>query len=79
MSGIIFVRIKPGYEKEVMDKIFSIEHVSRIYRVFGDYDLIVVTQDISLEQLKKIIEKIRSITNVVSTSTLVVISKKIKK
>ncbi|ADI31740.1 Lrp/AsnC family transcriptional regulator [Staphylothermus hellenicus] len=79
MSGIIFVRIKPGYEKEVMDKILGIENVSRVYRVFGDYDLIVVTQDISLEELKKVMEKIRSITYVLSTSTLVVVSKKIKK
>lgn len=79
MTGIVFIRVKAGYEKEVMEQIISLDEVSKAYRVFGDYDLIVITRDVSLERLKKVVEKIRSIDNVLSTSTLVVITKKTKK
>lgn len=58
---------------EVMNDILKIEGVKEVMGTYGQYDIFVKVQVPSRSEIEKIIKKIRSVRNVVSTTTLPVI------
>lgn len=69
--GFVLIKIAPGKEKKVYDRIASIKEVEELYPLFGEYDLIakIVVKD--FEELSDIVvNKIRTIEGVVETKTL---------
>jgi DNA-binding Lrp family transcriptional regulator len=74
-----FVLIKVGtgthlnFAKSTKEEIAKIEGVTEVYGVFGRYDIIAKIETPTLEHLSSVIaDKIRSISGVISTETLVV-------
>jgi len=74
-----FVLIKVGtgeqlnFAKTAKEEIAKIEGVVNVYGVFGRYDLIAHIQAQTLEGLTRIImDKIRSITGVLATESLII-------
>lgn len=69
--GFVLIKIAPGKEKRVYERIASLKEVEELYPLFGEYDLIakVVVKD--FEELSEVVvNKIRSIEGVVETKTL---------
>ncbi|MFN3383922.1 MAG: Lrp/AsnC ligand binding domain-containing protein [Archaeoglobaceae archaeon] len=69
--GFVLIKIAPGKEKRVYDRIAGLKEVEELYPLFGEYDLIakIVVKD--FEELSEVVvNKIRSIEGVVETKTL---------
>lgn len=69
--GFVLIKIAPGKERKVYDRIASIKEVEELYPLFGEYDLIakIVVKD--FEELSDIVvNKIRTIEGVLETKTL---------
>uniref|UniRef100_A0A7J2TJ17 Lrp/AsnC family transcriptional regulator n=1 Tax=Archaeoglobus fulgidus TaxID=2234 RepID=A0A7J2TJ17_ARCFL len=69
--GFVLIKVAPGKEKKVYDKIASIKEVEELYPLFGEYDLIakVVVKD--FEELSEVVvNKIRAVEGVIETKTL---------
>lgn len=69
--GFVLIKVAPGKEKKVYDKIASLKEVEELYPLFGEYDLIakIVVKD--FEELSDVVvNKIRSIEGIVETKTL---------
>ncbi len=66
-----------GTEEEVMNELLKIEGISEAYIVYGVYDIVVKIKAPTTEALKEIISsKIRKISNVRSTLTMIVVEGK---
>jgi len=69
--GFVLIKVAPGKEKEIYDKLASFEEIEELYPLFGEYDLIakVVVKD--FEHLSEVVvKKIRPIDGVIETKTL---------
>lgn len=69
--GFVLIKVAPGKERRVYDRIASLKEVEELYPLFGEYDLIakIVVKD--FEELSDVVvNKIRSIEGVVETKTL---------
>ncbi len=72
--AFVLVKSKMGHEMEVMNDILKIDGIKEVMGTFGQYDIFVKVQVPTRAQIEKIITKeIRSIPNVISTTTLPVI------
>lgn len=69
--GFVLIKVSPGKEKRVYDKIAELKEVEELYPLFGEYDLIakIVVRDFD-ELSHVVVNKIRSIEGVVETKTL---------
>lgn len=69
--AFVLVKSKIGHEMEVMNNILKIDGVKEVMGTYGQYDIFVKVQSPSRKEIEKIITKeIRSVPNVVSTTTL---------
>jgi DNA-binding Lrp family transcriptional regulator len=69
--GFVLIKISPRKERQVYDRLSSIDEVEELYPLFGEYDLIakIVVKD--FEQLSEIVvNKIRAVDGVLETKTL---------
>ncbi|OYT33879.1 Lrp/AsnC family transcriptional regulator [Archaeoglobales archaeon] len=69
--GFVLIKVFPGKEREVYDKLAKLKEIEELYPLFGEYDLIakVVVKD--FEELSNIVvNRIRSVDGVVETKTL---------
>lgn len=69
--GFVLIKVAPGKERRVYERIASLKEVEELYPLFGEYDLIakVVVKD--FEELSEVVvNKIRSVEGVVETKTL---------
>lgn len=71
--AFVLVKSNMSHEMEVMNDILKIEGVKEVMGTYGQYDIFVKVQVPSRSEIEKIIKKIRSVRNVVSTTTLPVI------
>ena len=68
------INSQSGYEEDVYEKVLGIPGVNEAYRVFGVYDIILQIEEMDLESLhEKISSQIRSIKEVLSTMTLIIL------
>jgi DNA-binding Lrp family transcriptional regulator len=68
------VNVESGFEDHVLEKIKKIEGVEEAYISYGVYDLVTKIRANTMDDLKKIItHRLRQITNVRSTLTLILV------
>ena len=79
LKALLLIRVKPGKEKEVLEKIIDIPEVLEAGIILGDYDiyaLVEIEAPIKQRQLlsmlfQVIVNNVRSIDGVISTLTLI--------
>ena len=70
----VLVKAKMGHEVDVMNDILKIDGVKEVLGTFGQYDIFVKVQVPTRSAIERIItQKIRRVSNVLSTTTLSVI------
>jgi DNA-binding Lrp family transcriptional regulator len=75
MSVLAYVlfKVASGTEREVAKKMIEFEEVMQADVVFGEYDVIARVTTIDLEKLQDFVsDKIRTIPNVLVTSTMII-------
>ena len=73
--AFVLVKSNMGHEMEVLNDILKIDGVKEVTGTYGQYDIFVKVQVPTRSEIEKIItKKIRHVRNVVSTTTLPVIS-----
>lgn len=76
-EAIVLINTNIGTEEEVMNELLRVEGVSEAYIVYGVYDIVVKIKAPTTEALKEIISsKIRKISNVRSTLTMIIVEGK---
>ena len=74
MSSVyVLLNTKPGQMESVLEEIKEIDGVEEAYMVYGLYDICAKVKTEIPQELKGIIQKIRSQDNVSSTLTLMVV------
>ena len=69
--SFVLVKSKMGHEMDVMNDILKIDGVKEATGTFGQYDIFVKVEAPTRQELDKIItKKIRTVPNVLSTTTL---------
>lgn len=69
--AFVLVKSRIGHEMEVMNNILKINGVKEVMGTYGQYDILVKVQVPSGKEIERVITKeIRSIPNVVATTTL---------
>ena len=69
--GFVLIKVMPGKERYVYDKLKDLKEVNELHPLFGEYDLIAKITAKDLEELSDIVvNKIRAIDGVVETKTL---------
>ncbi len=69
-TAFIFIKVKPGKEREVLEKLRKIKNVTESFELYGDYDVVVKVETEEKERLQAIImQQIRSIKDIEDTST----------
>ncbi len=73
-EAIVLIRVQPGREKEVLEKIRAIEEVKEALSVTGRFDIVARTSAPDIDMLGKItLEKIRALEGVLYTETLIAV------
>ena len=70
--AFILATTRTGKEKEVLESLRNMEGVNEAHNVYGDYDVFAKINADNINQLNEImIQKIRDIPHIVTTSTLI--------
>jgi DNA-binding Lrp family transcriptional regulator len=71
-TGFALLSISPLHEKSVFESLNSMEQVTEVHPLFGEYDILVKIQCEDLDEIGEVvIKKIRSTKGVVDTKTLI--------
>jgi len=74
MSSVyVLLNTKPGQMESVLEEIKEIDGVEEAYMVYGLYDICAKVKTEIPQELKGVVQKIRSQDNVSSTLTLMVV------
>ncbi len=69
--AFVLIRVLPGKEHEIYNKVSQLKYVAEVHPLLGEYDLILkIDTDEMTEIGKLVIQDIRSINGVVETKTL---------
>ncbi len=72
-KALVLLRVIPGKEKQVQKRVLELDDVKECWHVFGEYDLVAIVEKATIEDLGKLIrQEIRSIDDIVKTSTLII-------
>ena len=70
----VLVNVEAGRDKEILDKIRKIAEIKSAYLVYGVYDIVAILESNTFDGLREIVTtKIRSLGEVISTVTMIVI------
>lgn len=73
MKAYLLARVKPGFDKDVIEKIKGLNPVKEVASIYGEYDLIAKVEIENLEKLDEFVfNTIRKIDGVERTTTLIV-------
>jgi DNA-binding Lrp family transcriptional regulator len=73
-TAFVLVNTDMGSESTVSEELERIPEVKEVYGVYGVYDLVVRLEAEALDELKNVISnKIRTLSNVRSTLTMIVV------
>ena len=69
-TAFVFINVKPGKEKEVLEKLRTIKNITESFELYGDYDIVIKVETEAKERLQAIImQQVRSIKEIGNTST----------
>ena len=72
IEAFVLVVVKPGYEEEVYNALSGHESIKEIYRVYGEYDLILRVEVESVEALDRFHDEVlRRLKHIEMTETLI--------
>ncbi|ASJ08632.1 AsnC family transcriptional regulator [Thermococcus siculi] len=72
IEAFVLVVVKPGYEDEVHTALAGHENIKEIYRVYGEYDLILRVEVGSIEELDSFHDGVlRKVRHIEMTETLI--------
>lgn len=74
MEAFILLKVK-GNHRNLMRDLSEFEGVHHVYNIAGDNDVLVKVKIKKLENLKNLINKIRSMENVLETTSYIVLSR----
>jgi len=78
-QAIILIQTDIGMETKVRDKLLKIPEVKAVYIVYGIYDIVTIIEADSLERIRKVIlEQIRTMSGIRTTTTMVVVEGKVR-
>ncbi|MCD6488614.1 MAG: Lrp/AsnC ligand binding domain-containing protein [Desulfurococcales archaeon] len=78
-QAIILIQTDIGMETKVRDKLLKIPEVKAVYIVYGIYDIVTIIEADSLERIRKVIlEQIRAMSGIRTTTTMVVVEGKVR-
>ena len=70
------VNVESGFEDHVLEKIRKVEGVEEAYISYGAYDIVTKIRADTMDDLKKVVtNRLRQITNVRATLTLILVNK----
>jgi len=73
-TAIVLINTEIGSESEVFNALKAIEGVRHVYETYGVYDIVVIIEAQSHDEIRDIIiNKIRRIPHVKSTTTMIVV------
>jgi len=73
-AAIVLINTEIGSETEVFNSLKTIEGVREVYETYGMYDIVVIVEAPSHDAIRDIIiNKIRKIPHVKSTTTMIVV------
>ncbi len=71
-KAFVLINVDTGFEDEVIKELRTVSGVEQSYLTYGVYDIIALVKAESMDSLKDLVtRKIRSLTNVRSTLTLI--------
>lgn len=68
-EGIVLIKTNPIKTKEIVEKIKKIS--DKVFETSGDYDIAILIQANTIEELNKKVDYIRNISGVLNTNTLI--------
>lgn len=72
MRAFVLVNTELGYMETVRQALISIEGVTEVHLLYGEYDLIVIVNVETMKQLKEVIGwQIRKVQNIRTSQTLI--------
>ena len=71
-TAFVFLNCELGREHEIIDEMKGISGVSETERVSGVYDIVAKVSDESREHISRVVKKIRAITSIRSSLTMVI-------
>ena len=74
--AFIEIKTSPNYEQKILDILSSLDEITEVYLVTGDFDLIVKLVVEDIKEFTSVIEKIRQLQGVVDTRSAIVIKTK---
>jgi len=74
MQALIMVKVGPGFSREMTKDILEIDGVAELSELTGDIDMVIKVQATDVEDLSRIVFKIRGVNGVRETDTRMIIS-----
>ncbi|ASJ04071.1 MULTISPECIES: Lrp/AsnC family transcriptional regulator [Thermococcus] len=72
IEAFVLVVVKPGNEEKVYNALAKEEKVKEIYRVYGEYDIIIRVEVENIHELDRFHDEVlRKISNIEMTETLI--------
>ncbi len=73
MRAFVFINTEPVFLEEVQQALISIDGITEVHSLFGEYDLIAIINVPSMKRLKEVIGwQIGKVQNIRSSQTLIV-------
>lgn len=74
--AVILINTNVGTEDEVLNQLKQIPEVKEAYITYGIYDIVAIIEAEKFDELRSVVvNKIRKLSNVKSTTTLIVVEK----
>lgn len=73
-SAFILMNAELGKESSIVDQLKKISHVKEVHPVYGVYDVLMIIESESMEDLREIItSQIRKLDGIKSTLTMIIV------
>ena len=71
--AFVMINVKVGTDRDVVSELAPLEHVRRVYEVYGLYDIVAEVEADTMKEIKNTLNtKIRKLTNIMTTHTIIV-------
>jgi len=71
-AAFVLVTVDTGREQEVIEDLKKIPQIKNIDYVYGNFDLVVKVKIKSMNELQKVLDKIRQMDHIRSTLTMII-------
>jgi DNA-binding Lrp family transcriptional regulator len=72
-KAFVMINVKVGTDRDVVTDLKSLNHVAKVYEVYGVYDIVAEVQADTMEALKETVNaEMRKLKSVLSTNTIIV-------